>query len=691
MQNHLFKSTAHLKLLGAIPLLAFGGIAVAEMDEMIVTADFRNKSEFETPQSVSVLGEEEIDKRAAQHMEDLVNVVPNVNFAGGSGRARFFQIRGIGERSQFGDPLNHSVGILIDNVDFSGAGTAATLFDVEQVEILRGPQGTRYGANALAGLINIKTKGPEREFGGHLRASAGDYGSSSVGVAVTGPLSDVVSYRLAGESFQSDGYTYNAFLDRDDVNARDEVTLRGRLRFDWNDRSQTDVVLSRVDLDNGYDEFSLDNSGTTLSDEPGHDRQTSDFFSIQHEEEFNTLSVVLIGTNSHSDIEYGYDEDWSFTGIHPSGYTSTDNYIRERSNSSAEVRLISKEPVSFFGRRTDWLVGGFRLDSSVDLLRQYTFAESDFTSTYDFTTSAIFFQIDTQLSDSVEMTSGLRWEKRESNYLDSNGVEFSPDTGMWGGQIALRFLTSKNSMPYLSLARGYKAGGFNTDGTLDEDLRGFDSEFLWEIEGGIKGISSNGAIRYRAAAFYDSRRDQQVKSYVVRVRADGSTEFIDLVGNAAEGTNLGIELEMDFDVSEVLALYANAGLLRAEFDEFINEYGEDLSGRDQAQAPRYMLSIGLRYESASWFGDLGADVKDSFFFSDGDSLMSSSNTLINARIGYRQDNWTANFWGRNLTDEQVVIDGFASFGNDPRKDYITEPYIQFGEPRMLGLTLEMSL
>ena len=94
------------------------------------------------------------------------------SFAGGSGRARFFQIRGIGERSQFGDPLNHSVGILIDNVDFSGAGTAATLFDVEQVEILRGPQGTRYGANALAGLINIKTKGPEREFGGHLRASA---------------------------------------------------------------------------------------------------------------------------------------------------------------------------------------------------------------------------------------------------------------------------------------------------------------------------------------------------------------------------------------------------------------------------------------------------------------------------------------------------------------------------------------
>ena len=92
MQNHLFKSTAHLKLLGAIPLLAFGGIAFAEMDEMIVTADFRNKSEFETPQSVSVLGEEEIDKRAAQHMEDLVNVVPNVNFAGGSGRARFFQI-----------------------------------------------------------------------------------------------------------------------------------------------------------------------------------------------------------------------------------------------------------------------------------------------------------------------------------------------------------------------------------------------------------------------------------------------------------------------------------------------------------------------------------------------------------------------------------------------------------------------
>ena len=691
MHQRLF--CLHSRLLPVIPLLIASSFTLAEsgLDEIIVTADFRGKNEMETPHSVSVLGNEEIDERGAQHIEDLVNMVPNINFAGGTGRARFFQIRGIGERSQFSDPLNHSVGVLIDNVDFSGAGSVATLFDVAQVEVLRGPQGTRYGANALAGLINIKTNDPEDEFGGRLRATGGDYGTRAVGAAVTGPLSNLVSYRLTGEVHESDGYTDNSFLDRDDVNARDETTVRGRLRFDWNDESRTDLTLGRIDIDNGYDAFSLDNTRTTLSDEPGHDRQTSSFFSLHHEEAMDSLTIAVIGTTSSSDLEYGYDEDWSYTGIHPFGYTSFDNYIRERSNSSAEVRMLSNESSTLFNGTTDWVVGAFRLDSSVDLLRQYTFAAGDFTSTYDFTTTALFFQLDTRLSDTVELTSGLRWENRDTSYVDSDGVAFSPDEGMWGGQLALRIATSDNTMTYVSLARGYKAGGFNTDGTLDADLREFDSEFLWEIEAGIKGVTADGGIRYRAAVFYDLRRDQQVKSSLVRPRMDGSSEFIDFTGNAAEGTNLGMELEADFYLSDAFAVYTNVGLLQAEFDEFINEFGEDLSGRDQAQTPGYMFSVGMRFDNDTWFGQLGVDAKDSFFFSDRHSVMSGSNTLVNGRTGYRMDNWTVSLWGRNLTDEDTFIRGFGSFGNDPRKDYVTEPYLQFGEPRVVGLTAELDL
>ena len=118
------------------------------LEEIIVTADFRDRKELSTPISITVMTEEIIKSRAAQHFEELVNAIPNVNYAAGSNRARFFQIRGIGERSQFVAPINPSVGFLVDNVDFSGAATIATMLDVEQVEVLRGPQGTRYGANA---------------------------------------------------------------------------------------------------------------------------------------------------------------------------------------------------------------------------------------------------------------------------------------------------------------------------------------------------------------------------------------------------------------------------------------------------------------------------------------------------------------------------------------------------------------
>ena len=112
------------------------------IEEIIVTADFRPRSELDTASSVTVMTEAIIKSRAAQHFEELVNAIPNVNYASGSNRARFFQIRGIGERSQFAAPINPSVGFLVDNIDFSGAATIATMMDVEQVEVLRGPQGT---------------------------------------------------------------------------------------------------------------------------------------------------------------------------------------------------------------------------------------------------------------------------------------------------------------------------------------------------------------------------------------------------------------------------------------------------------------------------------------------------------------------------------------------------------------------
>ena len=147
-------------------IVVFMGILVpslslaAKLEEVIVTSDFRDSALLEFSNSVTVLSSKDIARRQAKHLDQILNLAPNVNFASGASRGRFVQIRGIGERSQFIEPINPSVGIALDGIDFTGIAGAATTMDIKQVEILRGPQGTLFGANALAGLINLESYQP---------------------------------------------------------------------------------------------------------------------------------------------------------------------------------------------------------------------------------------------------------------------------------------------------------------------------------------------------------------------------------------------------------------------------------------------------------------------------------------------------------------------------------------------------
>src|SRR5450631_255818 len=207
------------------------------LDEIVVTATLRSVPLEEMPASVSVLTGADLADAGQQHFEDVLALVPNLNWAGDTSRPRYFQIRGIGELQQYQGAPNPSVGFLIDDIDFSGLGTAATLFDVDHIEVLHGPQGTLYGANALAGLIYVKSADPEETFGGRAELDAGDYNERSYGAVITGPVGALDSgFRLAAQRSTSDGFYRNAYLGRSDTDARDELTLRGRWRYDPSDR-----------------------------------------------------------------------------------------------------------------------------------------------------------------------------------------------------------------------------------------------------------------------------------------------------------------------------------------------------------------------------------------------------------------------------------------------------------------------
>lgn len=677
------------------------------IDEILVTADFRQTGLLDLASSATVLEARTLEQRDARHLEQVLNLAPNVNFASGASRGRFFQIRGIGERSQFVEPVNPSVGLLVDGIDMTGIGGAATTLDIRQVEVLRGPQGTLFGANALAGMINMTSAVPTDTISGSLQVSTGQHGSRALEAVVSGPVNDTLGYRLAVADYRSDGFQRNAFLQTDDNADFDEQTLRARLRWQPGSDWLVDLTGLRVDIDNGYDGFSLDNTRTTLSDEPGHDRQQTLAGSARvtwsAPEAFRVEALL---SRTDADLEYGYDEDWSYAGLCEDfdcpapGYSSFDNYLRDNRNTTVDLRLVSETGSSEPG----WVLGAYHRDETRDLRREYTYLENDFLRDYDTRNRALYGRLDLPLAERLRLTAGLRHEQREADYADSDGARFAPDESMWGGRLSLEYRASGGALWYALASRGYKAGGVNSDSAIPDAEREFDTETLWNYELGVKASLWQDRADLQAALFFQDRDDVQTKQSLV-LPFEGEAcpcRFIDYTSNATAGQSFGLEAEFNWDVNQSTRAFASLGLLDTRFDGFRSfsharadaETGQpfDMDGHDLPQAPNYQLAVGAVFQlTERWYTRVEIEAKDAYFFSSRHEEKSDAYELLHARIGYEADQWDIALWGRNLTDQDVQVRGFGSFGNDPRKGYAVEPYYQFGEPRFLGVTANYHL
>jgi outer membrane receptor protein involved in Fe transport len=697
--------------------LVFATAANEQIDELeiiTVQGDYRQVNVQNSPSSLSVLTQEDLAVRNAQNLEEIVGAVANVNFASGSQRARYYQIRGIGERSQFQEPINASVGLVVDDIDFSGIGSIASTFDIKQIELFRGPQGTRFGATALAGLIYMSSNAPSDEFESALRVSAGNYNSVGAGLVLSGPATDSINYRFSGEHYKSDGFIENTYLGKDDTNNRDETSLRGKLAITASDELTIDLALLYFDFDNGYDAFSLDNNSKTFSDQPGFDQQETTAMSAKFTYSgFKNVEVISILSHANSDLAYGYDEDWAYgeyewheddwdNGIYNpdpcitptgclakvDGYSSTDHYLRDKKNTTAELRFVSQPKASIFAETTSWVAGVYVKQESEDLQRKYTYLASDFTSTFDAKTLAVFAQLNTTLTKTLNLTTGLRVERHSSDYKNSDDIDHSPDDNMIGGKVVLSYQVEENTMVYASVNRGYKAGSVNSSGTLPEHLRSFEPEYLWNYELGYKASFFENSAYVRAAVFYMDRDDIQISSYHVNERQDGSSEFISYWDNAAQGYNQGLELEAAWNISDNLEIYGAVGLLDTEFSDYVYKDGSKENGRDQAHAPNYQFSFGLNYFiNEQWQFNLAVDAKDEFYFSDSHDEKSDSVALLHGSVSYLAKQWQVKLWARNILDETYQTRGFY-FGNDPRDGYTAKPYYQYGEPAVFGLTLD---
>jgi iron complex outermembrane receptor protein len=708
----------------SLPVSASDTNTDPQLDEIVVTATLRSAPAIDVPASVTILDRQTLRDAGRTNFEDVLGLIPNLNWAGDTSLPRYFQLRGIGELEQYQGAPNPSVGFLIDDIDFSGLGTAGTLYDIDQIDVLRGPQPTRYGANALAGLIYLRSAEPTDTFYGRVDLNGGDYDTKSEAAVISGPIDSLDSgFRLAAQHYYTDGYYHNLYLNRDDTNRQDEYTFRAKWIFKPSDRLRIELIALQVNIDNGYDAYAIDNSRNTESDQPGIDSQHSTGVSIRaHYLPSDTVGFTAIATYAKSVIKYSYDGDWGNPVLwapDAAVYQYSEIQDRDRTTKTLELRL-GTESTQGFG----WLVGfyGNQLDESlIDLsLGNYQSlglppdpandqSDNVINSDYRARNVALFGELDGDLAADLRWSVGLRGERWSANYqgtttdfLGTNtgytnaavtptAIEsvtpatLSPANNLWGGHASLIYRLDSGQSIYATVSRGYKAGGFNlSQGLLPSQLL-FNPETDVNFETGYKADVLDHRLKIDADVFYLYRQDAQIKS---SFQSDPTNPdyFVYYTGNAASGRNYGLESDAEWRATDRVTLGADLGLLQTHFENFMQQQGSSGAtsvsvSRELANAPHWQAAVNATYRDPRGpFARIDVTGMGGYYFDLPPNYTTSKPYgLLNAKIGWETPKWSAYLSGRNLLDKRYPVRGFY-FGDVP-PNFSNEVYIQLGDPR----------
>ena len=675
-----------------------------DIEEIVVKGDWRERSILEEDSSIVILNTSILESQPVKHFENLSYLVPNLNFAASDSRARHFQIRGIGERSGYERTPNSAVGFLIDDIDYSGQGGIATTFDVDQIEVHRGPQGSRIGSNALAGLIYIKTKEPTNVFEGISEFTLGDYGTLNYGLAFGGPIksNEKMAFRIAMRKDYSDGFRKNLFSGKSDTSKKDESTFRFKFNWKIGDQTTLKLLLTQIDLDDPADIWTIDGSLNTLSDRPGMDSQKTNGFGIKIFHVLDDFQFQSLTSITDSKVVISYDADWGNPNSHfPYIYDYFSETLRDRETFSQEFRLVSDIADFDVNENTEWVFGisyfnveetNVKNDDGVygdpaDPFGPYA-SKSSFNSNFSSDSFSLFGNLDYFFNETTKLSIGARWEDYESKYYDSYLESFNPSETMSGGKISFNKFISDSSKIFVSVARGFNQGGFNLNLGLAPDSKNnnlyYDPEFLTNFEIGLNLQTLNSKLNISSVIFYSDREDQQV---LISTQVDPSdpNTFSFLTQNAAEGTNQGFEFNLDAQPKAYLGLFARLGYLKTEIKNWQSRL--DLAGRAQAHAPEKSFAIGINWAiSAKALLSIDLVGKSEFYYSDSHNNKSKSYSLTNISYEFLSNNWTFTLWARNIFDEYYSTRGFY-FGNEA-PDFADTLYERHGDPRHLGISVK---
>jgi iron complex outermembrane recepter protein len=669
------------------------------LEPVRVTADLWETPLSRVPASVSVYDEQTLRSGFVRHFADLADQIPNLTWTGGTSRPRYLQIRGIGENSQYeGETPDSTVRFLVDDLDFTGLGTVGNTFDLRQVEVLRGPQAGAFGANAAGGTVRLVTNAPTPFWTGLVEAGAGEDGLREGGIAVGGPLiaakPERFMMRLALHQHASDGFRRNVTLNRD-TNARDEFTARLRLTLNATPAWRWEGTALFSDVDNGFDEFALDNNGRrTFSDQPGRDEQESIATSLRGTfTGFPAARFTTVTSATWADSVYSYDDDWT-----AASYMGFSDLRRDREFFSQELRLDSALTRQALGWIDRWTIGGYY--SNTDEASAYTNEDPGnlrgLKTNYEARQFAVFGQVAHDVGAQTRLVVGLRAEHLDiagdgtkTRFRKTRGtfdpvVTFRPsfDDTLFGGKIALEHDLAERQMLFASITRGYKGGGVNVDARISPpaDPLTYGTEYLWNYEVGFRGTWLDQRLGAEFTAFHLQRRDTQVRD---SAGFGGSYRFF--TSNARRADVTGLEASTTFAVTKTWSVNGSLARMDSSLARFVLTNGNVGGGRRLANTPRHGYTLGTRYRGASGlFGQVELVGRAAHFDSNNHNEERSAFNVVNGSIGYAWNRWSLTVWGRNLFNEGYEKRVFF-FGNE-EPDFIETRYVSRADPRQIGVT-----
>ena len=655
------------------------------LEEIVVIARKRQESLRDVPIALTAFSKDVIQTARIEQFADFVALTPGVTL-----REQFspsftnLTVRGIATQQNGELPIALAVdGVTLPFTSFLNQD----LLDVEQIEILKGPQGGLYGRNAIAGAVNITTRKPGNELDGKLRASYGNGDYKQITGSVAGPVIRDSLYGKLGFSYKdSDGLIDNQ-SGNDELDFIEEITVFGRILYELSAELTVDLRGKYTSADVGASYFSelpaaqldsfSDSTDPMISDPAVDDRELYEFTGkLDYEGRYGTFTSIT-GYFDVEDLIYG-DADFGILawgsefGIFQDFRTTVEGW-------SQEVRFTSPADQAL-----RWITGAFYQDREnttfTDILTDIGrgFPESvelveD--STNDSKSWAVFGQADFDLTDAFELSVALRYDEDKRKSVDQavSGEQLSKTFSEFQPKVTLSYALSDDYLMYATWAKGFRSGGFNGFAAPLEDNRSYDEEVSTTYEAGIKATLVDGRITADASIYHIEYDDQQFFFFI-----DTTTS---LIVNAAETTIDGLELEIAMRISEQLDLYANYGFTDGEItnDDITNDDITNDETMDDNNPPppdanfgrfignvspgtnRYTLNLGAQFavslggSGLEWTTRVDFERRGPIFYEFNNRDKTQPVDLVNIRTAIQNDSWSLAFFARNLTNEQYPL------------------------------------